>query len=289
MTTSGEEGYYPNLIEYAEKKLEKIHPQNKILWIPRSIIKTDKLKHNEKLELKNDITDWIQKMYSIEKSLGHENAIDTIWSIIYPDVRSTKQVEILQKIKKKSKINRIKFCDYNSWDKYDVHVEIKKMDLKVDQKCVEMKRNLEQRKNIIITPIHIDFNLNASLSGIELNQIAEQEKWKGNEAFKVGDYQEALHFYNFCLQMNASNINGYNNRAITFIKLEKYEEALEDCNIVLKIEPTNIKGLLRRALALEKLGNKDQAIVDYIHLLKFQPTNNNAMEALKRLSIKKKQ
>lgn len=44
--------------------------------------------------------------------------------------------------------------------------------------------------------------------------MAEQEKEKGNEAFRAGDYEEALQFYNTSLAID-STINGYNNRALT--------------------------------------------------------------------------
>lgn len=53
-----------------------------------------------------------------------------------------------------------------------------------------------------------------TFTGTELSVMAEQERAKGNEAFKAGDYEEALQFYNSSLMID-STINGYNNRAIT--------------------------------------------------------------------------
>lgn len=126
----------------------------------------------------------------------------------------------------------------------------------------------------------------AALTGTELDVMAEEEKEKGNEAFRAGDYEEALEHYNTSIKMN-SNIIAYNNRAMTCkkiyfihfvkkeisvkydyifsdIKLQRYNDALNDCNIVLSIEHTNIKALLRRAMSLEHLKKLSQ-VFKYIH------------------------
>lgn len=53
----------------------------------------------------------------------------------------------------------------------------------------------------------------AALTGTELDVMAERERQKGNEAFRVGDYKGALEYYNTSIKMN-SNITTYNNRAM---------------------------------------------------------------------------
>ena len=58
----------------------------------------------------------------------------------------------------------------------------------------------------------------AALTGTELDVMAEQEREKGNEAFRAGDYEEALERYNTSIKMN-SNIITYNNRALTCKKI----------------------------------------------------------------------
>jgi len=44
--------------------------------------------------------------------------------------------------------------------------------------------------------------------------MAEQEREKGNEAFRAADYREALRHYNASIDID-SNLNAYNNRAMT--------------------------------------------------------------------------
>lgn len=54
----------------------------------------------------------------------------------------------------------------------------------------------------------------ATLTATELSVIAEQEKNIGNEAYRAGDYEEALVRYKSSIGINPT-VNGYNNRAIT--------------------------------------------------------------------------
>lgn len=63
------------------------------------------------------------------------------------------------------------------------------------------------------------------------------------QAFRSGDYLEALSYYSRSLQLHSTTAT-HNNRAITFLKLERYQEAVQDCDIVLQLEPDNTKGLL---------------------------------------------
>ena len=79
------------------------------------------------------------------------------------------------------------------------------------------------------------------LSDGERDKKAAHEKEKGNEAFRAGDFKEALVYYNRSISLQQSAAV-FNNRAITFIKMEKFEDAIADCETVLKLEATNVKG-----------------------------------------------
>ena len=79
------------------------------------------------------------------------------------------------------------------------------------------------------------------LSNAEKAMKASVEKDKGNEAFKAGDFKEALIYYNRSISLQQSAAV-YNNRAITYIKMERFEDAILDCETVLMTEPNNVKG-----------------------------------------------
>ncbi|XP_074094012.1 spag1 axonemal dynein assembly factor isoform X2 [Cotesia typhae] len=257
-----------------------------VLRKPQPIIKQYMLEKDRQEEIDCEMDTWLKQMHLREKDLEDGKNLNTNQDIPHPDIR-----KIIPKLKStcddlgnenKGNKNRIKSFDYAAWDKYDADTELNKMDLQEEQKQAKFKKLQHDNEKIVEKLSQDKIVNNLTLSGTELNIMAEREREKGNEAFRAGDYNEALTFYNSSLSIDSS-INGYNNRAITYIKLKKFKEAVNDCNMVLEIEPTNIKGLLRRASAAENIGDKSQAIKDYEIILKLEPMNKLATTALKKL------
>ena len=106
----------------------------------------------------------------------------------------------------------------------------------------------------------------SSMTEKEKQKMARMEKDKGNEvryfaaalgmrvrvcvcmfvcdvvqAFKAGDFREALSYYSRSLQLHKT-VPTRNNRALTYIRLDKYHDAISDTNLILKLEPDNTKG-----------------------------------------------
>ena len=106
---------------------------------------------------------------------------------------------------------------------------------------------------------------------------ANNEKSKGNEAYYSHDYKEALVYYKRSISILPVPAV-YNNRAMTYIKLEQYKEALEDCETVLKSEPQNLKAFLRRGIAKQNLKDLHGALDDYKEVLRLEPTNKRGKE-----------
>lgn len=61
------------------------------------------------------------------------------------------------------------------------------------------------------------------------NAAAEEEKAKGNAAFKAGNFDEALEHYNKAIEIDEFNVTYYNNKASVLNKQGKYEEAIKLC------------------------------------------------------------
>ncbi|OAD61633.1 Sperm-associated antigen 1 [Eufriesea mexicana] len=283
---SGEEGYYPDLKKHAEQRLAVIKPTSIILRKSEPILKRDMLEPNECKQIDKDINDWMSEMQIREKDLEEGKSI-IIDSLPQPDIRQFKEESAKKNPVTNSKgteNKRTAFCDYSAWDKYDVDTELNKIDIRVEQEKAEAKRFQQKQKEIVDKrKLQKQTIINKSaLTGTEVDVMAEQEREKGNEAFRVGDYKEALKHYNTSIKMN-SNIITYNNRAMTYIKLQRYENALTDCNMVLSVEYTNIKALLRRAVSLEHLGKSSQALADYEAALTLEPTNAVAIAGVKKL------
>lgn len=100
--------------------------------------------------------------------------------------------------------------------------------------------------------------------------LATREREKGNEAFRVKDWDEAVAYYTrsdlththcatiarvcclcvyICIYVCVCRslcflptVAGFNNRAQAEIKLQRWTDALRDCDAVLHIETHNCKG-----------------------------------------------
>ncbi|XP_035736027.1 sperm-associated antigen 1-like isoform X2 [Vespa mandarinia] len=287
---SGEEGIYPDLTRHAEERLAIIKPNSTVLRKILPVLTRKMLLPDECKELDNDINDWTREMHCREKDLndGKISLLDD--PSLIPEIRHTEEISTMKKDNKERydidrKSKRIASCDYAAWDKYDVDTEINRIDLQDERKQIEAKeiqrrqkdmekKRKENSKEIILNK--------SSFTGTEIDVIAEQERKKGNEAFRIGDYVDALRFYDSSIAINSCPI-AYNNRAMTLIKLQRYEDALNDCNIVLSEDDKNIKALLRRALCLENLDKKQKALTDYETILKLEPTNRTAIAGINKL------
>lgn len=94
----------------------------------------------------------------------------------------------------------------------------------------------------------------------------------GNEAFKMGRWQQALNLYNEALTIDKNNrkVNAklYFNKATVCSKLNQIEEAAEACTAALELDENYVKALLRRAKCYAELGNHEDAVKDYEKLYK---------------------
>ncbi|CAB4059798.1 STIP1 [Lepeophtheirus salmonis] len=83
--------------------------------------------------------------------------------------------------------------------------------------------------------------------------LAEEEKNKGNELFKKGDFSTAIQHYSEAIP-------------------------LKDCEKAIELDPTFIKAYLRKANALKGMGKTSQATVAYEKALEIDPTCSEASE-----------
>lgn len=79
---------------------------------------------------------------------------------------------------------------------------------------------------------------------------AEQERTRGNELYKGGDFPGAVAAFSEAIKRDPSDPRGYTNRASAYTKLAALPEALKDAEEAIKVDPKFVKGYIRKANVL---------------------------------------
>ena len=179
--------------------------------------------------------------------------------------------------------NRIKSNDYRAWERLDKEVELNKVD--EESKTKFNKTIINESKPIIKSSIPVKVK-----NEMELLHYADQEKIKGNDYFRSGDYEEAIIYYTKSLNI-MERANLYTNRSLANYKLSKWENAESDATKSIELNDTQVllKGYFRRAHARIKRGKLYEAINDLEECLKIEPTDEEVLTLLKSTTDKFKE
>lgn len=136
-----------------------------------------------------------------------------------------------------------------------------------------------QRK-IIQEPI----NMGGVFNNTEDEAVVSKEK--GNEAFKAGNYEEAITLYTEALTIDEGHKEKavfYKNRAAAYLKLQEFDLADRDCKAALALVASDPKTMFRRAQALEGLGKMEEAYKSAKDAWNVDPSNKELQRMLERL------
>ncbi|RUS91692.1 hypothetical protein EGW08_000518 [Elysia chlorotica] len=270
---SGDEGKFPDLENFAEKRLRELNPKSRALRRDGPILRPGDLSGGDWKSIEEDLKNWTNSMHDQDPAKPEKSTRPT-FDIVegdenLPPIRSGNVVLEGKKQKKEEKTKkRVMPRDYKEWDKVDIDAELEKVD------NADARKELPKKKNIHLTP-QID---TSGLSEEEKERKANREKDKGNEAFRSHDFEESVAYYSRSISL-LPNAASFNNRALAYLKLESWDKAIKDCNKVLSFEKDNIKALLRRGTALKSKKDYKKAVVDFEKVLTMEPNNKKA-EAL---------
>uniref|UniRef100_A0A0B7B9I2 Sperm-associated antigen 1 n=1 Tax=Arion vulgaris TaxID=1028688 RepID=A0A0B7B9I2_9EUPU len=278
---SGDEGMYPDLEKFAEKRLETLNPKSHVLRKESAILRAGDLEHGDWKNIQEDLKTWTHSMHKkdsdnslaapVAKSQGDIVEVDEN----LPPVRSTNIVLEGKKQKKpvEKKKKKVMPRDYKEWDKFDVEEELKSVSTDENKAAVKTKGNG--------VSLEID---TTGMSEEEKDLKANREKDKGNEAFRCQDFDEAVIYYSRSISLMPIAAS-YNNRALAYLKLKKWDKAIRDCNSVLNIEVDNIKALMRRGTAYKSKKDFKKACADLDKVLELESNNKKAEDLLKEVRM----
>lgn len=206
---SGEEGYYPQLTEFAENKLKQLKPNSKMFRTETIAIRKECLNEEERKKLDEEMSSWLEQMKEVDGKVKE----------IQPKVRQEIPIRKARNVKETNETNqtkqveKIKSLDYNKWDKYDVDAAVMKIDLEEERQreLVAMKNKKNAEKTTLIEEI-VDDEVDA-LSEFEKEHLACKFKEKGNECFKAKEFDEAIKEYTQSLRIKKTAA-AFNNRAL---------------------------------------------------------------------------
>ncbi|XP_075069980.1 sperm-associated antigen 1 [Mixophyes fleayi] len=268
---SGEEGRYPDLTAFCEKRIESLSPHSRALRKDKPPATAADFSLEDWKQIDSDFKTFLtdMKLKEQQESICQQNT-DNL-----PPIRSVSSEPATDKHKGNGnpaanpKIPR----DYRDWDRFDVEKELSKID--------ESLEKSKQTKTVINTTA-TKIKKKIDTTGVNQEQrscLAIREKEKGNEAFRSADYEEAVCYYSRSISIVPSAA-AYNNRAQAEIKLKNWQNALNDCEQALDLEPGNMKALLRRATVNKNLQNHQAAAKDLKTVLHHEPDNPVAKKAL---------
>ena len=115
--------------------------------------------------------------------------------------------------------------------------------------------------------------------------ISAEEKQKGNDFFKQGDFKSAQKHYTEAINRNPTDAKIYSNRAACYTKLMAFDLALADCESSIKMDPSFVKAYLRKAKVLQGMGQNSKVKAVYEKALEIDPNCGEAIEGYRNCSI----
>ncbi|KAL8172286.1 hypothetical protein V2J09_024090 [Rumex salicifolius] len=113
-------------------------------------------------------------------------------------------------------------------------------------------------------------------------KIAEEEREKGNECFKLQQYPEAIRHYTEAMKRNPKDPKAYSNRAACYTKLGALPEGLKDAEKCIELDPTFAKGYTRKGAVQFFMKEYDKALETYQEGLKHDPNNAELVDGVRR-------
>ena len=111
---------------------------------------------------------------------------------------------------------------------------------------------------------------------------------EGTAAYKNGQFEIALDYYNKALELAPQDFLIYSNRSACYANMFQYDKALADAETCIQLNPHFTKGYQRKALAYFYQQKYEDAMKCYQEGLKYDPKNFALLDGLRQTEEKLK-
>ncbi|KAK2958729.1 hypothetical protein BLNAU_6232 [Blattamonas nauphoetae] len=143
------------------------------------------------------------------------------------------------------------------------------------------KQNDKDEEQVGYSPSQIASNSRQLSATTTSNGDIAEFRERGNELYRVQDFEGAISEYTKGLEINRNSIPLLVNRALASIKLHRYTSAVRDCTDALVIDRVNVKALVRRAMAWRGKKKPQFALDDLKTAAKYAATNTEIQRMMR--------
>jgi tetratricopeptide (TPR) repeat protein len=151
------------------------------------------------------------------------------------------------------------------------------------EKALTEHRTPEYRQNLS----EVESEIKKAAAAAYINpELALEEKQKGNESFKKGQWADAVKHYSEAIKRNPQDSKIYSNRAACYTKLTAFDLALKDCDKSIELDPAFVKAYLRKGNVLKAMGQIQKAMDVYSKAMELDPDSAEAKTGYKDCAVK---
>jgi len=118
--------------------------------------------------------------------------------------------------------------------------------------------------------------------------LAELYAKRGDAYESVKDFKHAIADYGKAIELDSTNVDHFNDRAMALLKTKQARKALADAERAVQLDPNNADVADTRAQVYEALGRKLEASAEYTRALRLDPSIEESQKSHLRLATETK-
>ena len=143
--------------------------------------------------------------------------------------------------------------------------------LKSGPTAEEYEDLIQKREKIVAEIKAIDKQLMSDADAMKKINAVKRAFNDGNNAYKLGQLQEALNHYNKAISLDSTFVQAHYGKGLTLKKQRKYKEALAAFQAAIDNDPAYSSAYLALGKTYNQLSQPDQAIAVYNKAIQYDP------------------